>query len=138
MPVELQFGDIVDIHQAKDIDGNRKLKIAVCVESGEYWFFYINTKSYSFAAEATMELTPKDLSRLTHKSYLVLYGPPVKADVAEIASIDASNIYRFHDPARYDTMMYILEHSRLLSREQKDKIRKCYERSVEKRISVDG
>lgn len=126
MSVELKFGDIIDIYRAKDIDGNRKLKIAVCVEPGEYWFFYINSHAYSFAAEATMELTPADLDRLKHKSYLVLYGHPVKADDEEIASIDMSRVYRFKNPERYDTMMYILENSHLLSEEQKSKIRKCY------------
>lgn len=129
MPVALKFGDIVDIGRAREIDGGRKLKIAVCVEPGEYWFFYFNSKKYRFAAEATIELTPDDLDRLKHKTYLVLYGPPVKADEVEIASINAEQVYRFKDAARYKTMMYILENSKLLSPEQKAKIRRCYEES---------
>lgn len=108
--------------------GGRKLKIAVCVESDKYWFFYINSKPYSFAAEATMELTPHDLDRLDHKSYLVLYGPPIKADKTAVNSINMKHVYRFNDSSLYTTMMYIIEKSMLLSPDQKTKIRNCYNR----------
>lgn len=125
MPVALQFGDIVDIRSARDINGGRKLKIAVCVETNEYWFFYINSKHYSFAADSTIEIRPEYLDRITHKSYLDMHSVKT-ADIAEIESINREQIYRFNDSALYQTMMYKIQSSRLLSKEQKDKIMACY------------
>lgn len=111
----LRFGDIVDLH-ANTVDGGKKFKIAVCVEPNEWWFFYINTKKYSFASSSTMEIRCEDLSRLKYTSYLNLYSL-CKSTTDEIQSIDTSKIYRFNNPSLYKTMMYIIETSNSLTPE---------------------
>lgn len=124
MPVKLRFGDIVDM-RITTVDEIKKFKIAVCVEPDEWWFFYINTKHYSFAADSTMEISPSYLDRLTHTSYLNLHNLEF-AGKEEIDSIDSRHIYRFNDPSLYKTMMYIIENSRIISKEQKEKIKHSF------------
>ncbi len=124
MPVNLRFGDIVDMC-ITTVDETKKFKIAVCVEPEEWWFFYINTKHYSFAAASTITIEPSELNRLKYTSYLNLHKVEV-AKKDEIESINKKHIYRFSNPALYKTMMYFIEQSRTITKEQKEKIKQCF------------
>lgn len=126
MSVTLRFGDIVDM-SVMTVDEYRKVKIVVCVEPDEFWFFYINSRLYKQFASSAMELQPYDLERLTHKSYLDLHKVNV-ASCEEIASIKQDKIFRFNNDSIYKNMMFFIKNAREITPIQKRKIKEAYEK----------